>query len=56
MVSMQQLWRTLKSGGMYFVEDVQEAGLNYWRAMGTTTWERGKGGRGDDVLICVRKH
>jgi hypothetical protein len=57
LMTCHALWRCLKPGGFYFVEDIPGSNrIHYWSMMpGFTCWEFLKDGRGDDILVAMRK-
>jgi trans-aconitate methyltransferase len=57
LVTCHGLWESLKSGGLYLVEDVAfEERIAYWTMMpGFRVWKFLKDGRYDDILVMLRK-
>lgn len=58
LVSIHYLWPKLASGGLYFIEDIQdERYLKYFEMMpGYRYWNlRQNLGRYDDILVCLQK-
>ncbi len=56
-LSFHYLWRTLKSGGFYCIEDlINDDIIKYWKGMpNVTTYPFHKDGRADDILLIIRK-
>ncbi len=57
LLTCHALWRCLKPGGRYFIEDVPASDrIHYWAMMpGFEAYPFLKGGREDDILIMLRK-
>jgi len=55
-ITFHYFWRCLKPGGMYFIEDVSEPRFcEYWTLPQFNFLKFLKDGRGDDIIVSVRK-
>jgi hypothetical protein len=56
-LSFHYLWRTLKRGGLYCIEDlINDDIIKYWQGMpNVTVYPFHKDGRADDILVVIRK-